>query len=480
MGKSTVSISHLRSLLVALVLVFEWTTPTLAATIHVPADQPTIQAGINVAVDGDTVLLADGTYTGDGNRDVSFLGKKIVVTSEHGPGFTIIDCEGTPDIPHRAFVAVNGEDTSTVISGIAIIGGEASLFSTIGSRYGGALYVSNAGLKIDNCCIEYCSAEFGGGLGMGPGAIVMVNRSTFRYNTCTSLGGAIACYGYPGGAMLSLIGVVISHCIAGHAAGGLYLESTTFSLDRTVLYANWGVDEAGAGMCFDSKIVINSSTIAHNSGGGTRDAFTFANDTLIISNSLISHHEGDSAIGIAGTKNVVLIECTNIFSTAGFGWPDSLAGYYGTNGNISEDPAFCELNTGNLTVYDNSPCLPGNNQCATLIGALDVGCVSTGIDNDNPALLPERVALLQNYPNPFNPSTTIRFFLSTRSFVIVEIFNVLGQRIANLVSVEFPSGEHDVLWNGQSDAGVASPSGVYLCRLRANGVTLSRKLVLAK
>jgi hypothetical protein len=65
----------------------------LAATIHVPADQPTIQAGIDAAVNGDTVLVADGTYTGVGNRDIDFKGKAITVKSENGPENCIIDCE---------------------------------------------------------------------------------------------------------------------------------------------------------------------------------------------------------------------------------------------------------------------------------------------------------------------------------------------------------------------------------------------------
>jgi len=67
-------------------------------TIHVPFDQPTIQAGIIAASDDDTVLVADGIYTGEGNRDIDFLGKLITVQSEHGAESCIIDCEGSEDI----------------------------------------------------------------------------------------------------------------------------------------------------------------------------------------------------------------------------------------------------------------------------------------------------------------------------------------------------------------------------------------------
>ena len=63
---------------------------TKAATIHVPADQPTIQAAIDAAADGDTVLVAPGTYY----EDINFHGKIITVTSEQGAAATVIDAGG--------------------------------------------------------------------------------------------------------------------------------------------------------------------------------------------------------------------------------------------------------------------------------------------------------------------------------------------------------------------------------------------------
>lgn len=70
-----------------------WAGVSIGETIHIPADYLTIQDGIDAAVAGDTVLVADGTYTGDGNKNLKFMGKAITVMSGNGPEWTIIDCE---------------------------------------------------------------------------------------------------------------------------------------------------------------------------------------------------------------------------------------------------------------------------------------------------------------------------------------------------------------------------------------------------
>jgi hypothetical protein len=75
--------------------------------------------------------------------------------------------------------------------------------------------------------------------------------------------------------------------------------------------------------------------------------------------------------------------------------------------------------------------------------------------------IPESFALAQNFPNPFNPSTTIRFALPQNSYVKLEIFNVVGQRVAELVNGELRAGNHQSVWS----ANVAS--GVYIYRLQA-------------
>ncbi len=98
-------------------------TPVLPATRSVRPDgagaAPTIQAAIDQAVDGDTVLVAPGTYTGVGNIDLNFRGKAIVVISEYGAERTIIDCEFG-----GAGVSFNGnEGRNSVLSGFTITRG---------------------------------------------------------------------------------------------------------------------------------------------------------------------------------------------------------------------------------------------------------------------------------------------------------------------------------------------------------------------
>ena len=92
--------------------------------------------------------------------------------------------------------------------------------------------------------------------------------------------------------------------------------------------------------------------------------------------------------------------------------------------------------------------------------------------------LPEQFYLGQNYPNPFNPSTIIPYRLPVSTRVRLEVFNVLGQRMATLVDAEQPAGFHTATWDGTDASGQGVAAGVYLYRLVGDGVRLTRSMVL--
>ena len=94
------------------------------------------------------------------------------------------------------------------------------------------------------------------------------------------------------------------------------------------------------------------------------------------------------------------------------------------------------------------------------------------------APLPARLHLGQNYPNPFNPATIIPYQLPSPARVRLEVFNILGQRVATLVDGERPAGFHTATWNATDVSGRGVGSGVYLYRLLGLGERLTRSMVL--
>jgi len=89
--------------------------------------------------------------------------------------------------------------------------------------------------------------------------------------------------------------------------------------------------------------------------------------------------------------------------------------------------------------------------------------------------IPEKYQLAQNYPNPFNPSTVIEFSLPEQANVQLEVFNILGEKVTDLVNTEMQPGVHKVDFNGEGLA-----SGLYIYRLIAGDVNLVRKMMLLK
>jgi hypothetical protein len=118
-----------------------------------------------------------------------------------------------------------------------------------------------------------------------------------------------------------------------------------------------------------------------------------------------------------------------------------------------------------ITINNNSPDTPVIPVTVDVLTSIDDG-------RDH---LPRQYSLYQNYPNPFNPATSIKFDLPKQSEVRIEIFNILGRKVATVAEGLLPAGYHNVTWDA---SGVSS--GIYFYRLRAGEFTEVRAMTLLK
>lgn len=212
--------------------------PSLSAqvTINVPADQPTIQAGIVVAVSGDTVLVSPGTYL----ENIDFLGKDIVVQSTDGPVVTMIDGSGTTS----CVTFKNAEGPGAALDGFTLTNG----LGTLGAGDGGGVvvYPNSGSIKgarptIRNNIISGCSAAYGGGIYSSKSAPTIV-RNVIYGNTATGQGGGIAILNPSVG--FAEVPIVDHNTVFGNSAGngagiGVWTNATPVILN-TIAWGNNG------------------------------------------------------------------------------------------------------------------------------------------------------------------------------------------------------------------------------------------------
>lgn len=107
--------------------------------------------------------------------------------------------------------------------------------------------------------------------------------------------------------------------------------------------------------------------------------------------------------------------------------------------------------------------------------------VVTAVDDKYPNSTVDKFGLVSNFPNPFNPSTTIEFTLPQQNLVKVEIYNILGSKIATLIdNQELSAGTKRITWNGKNDKGEQVVSGAYIYRITSGDISISKKMMLLK
>jgi len=182
-------------------------------------------------------------------------------------------------------------------------------------------------------------------------------------------------------------------------------------------------------------------------------------------------------------------------STVTITWPDPtyLAGRCDSMFMTFTDP--CSGTPMKINMFtQNSVDIPsayggcGNTGANLNVKIFKFGCNTVDGVQDPPPVKKhiESYSLGQNYPNPFNPTTTLKFDILKTATADISVYNILGQKIATLVTGSLQQGEYTTVWNGQSQSGIAVPSGVYFVRMnaRAEGTgeqfTAVRKILYMK
>ncbi len=278
-----------------------------AATIQVPADQPTIQDAINAAVDGDEVIVAPGVY----NESINFFGKAITVASEQGPGVTTISAVGGSVVTFES-----GEGPGSVIRGFTLRNGN----NTFGA--GVAIWFTSPVVE-DNIITEN-SGTIGGAIFLN-GASPYIGRNLIHNN---SAGGS---------------GFLIT-------AGIAIVNVSSPLIENNVIVNN--LEGAGITLTLpdgaEPRIVNN--VVAGNVGGGIKNDFFGA---ITITNNIIAGNTRGAGI-LTDFGNVPVVAFNDVWNNEGGDYGGILPDLTGTDGNISADPAFVAAASGDFRLLPGS------------------------------------------------------------------------------------------------------------------------------
>jgi len=142
--------------------------------------------------------------------------------------------------------------------------------------------------------------------------------------------------------------------------------------------------------------------------------------------------------------------------------------------SYEQNPVWTYFEEGTYTVYLK---VSDGISIDTEIKTEYINASVTNVENTGEA---ESFNLFQNYPNPFNPSTTISYQLPIASFVSLKIYNLLGKEVRELINEFQFAGNNQSEWNAKDEFGQDVQSGIYFCRLTANGKKFIRKMLLIR
>ncbi len=322
-----------------------------ATTVRVPRDQPTIQAGIDATGEGDTVLVAPGTYSGEGDKNLDFGGVNRVLISEAGAEATVIYC----DQDGGGLYFHSGESAASIVCGFTI--SRAGHYGPPRPCQSGVCCESSSSPTISECVIE-----------LGMEDEITCDASSPTISKCVIGTARDLSYGIGISCKSSASPLVTECTIVGNNDGGVHCSaSTSPTLSRCTITGN-GTDFHGGGViCWNASPILMGCTITENQaglyGGGlycTGSSPTLTNCTISGNISIL-----DRGGGIYCTdSSPVLVNCVlwgDAPNEVEGGTPvlrycDVEGGHAG-KGNIDADPLFRSFYGYDYLLSPGSPCI---------------------------------------------------------------------------------------------------------------------------
>jgi hypothetical protein len=314
----------MRTLVIQMLCAVIWlTAPAGATTITVDwagsGDFTDIQAGIDSASTGDTVVVLVGTYTDAGNRDLDFGGTNLVLMSDAGSATTIIDCGDAG----RGLHFHNGEDTTAVVRGFTIT-------NAVADSGAGAFCESGSDPRFEDCIfLENTAQNHGGGLCCLTSSPI-VRGCTFEGNVANQDGSP---GGYGGGmACLSSASVLIvdTDFVSNQAyylGGGLYAYYSPLTCEGCVFSGNniiqYGSSGGGAALGFSDGATFTGCTFTENGNASTvvgAGLHADASDMTVTDCRFVDNTAGSaSGANLANESDGTITGCTFAGNTTTWG-----------------------------------------------------------------------------------------------------------------------------------------------------------------
>ena len=323
---------------------------TLAETLQVPGDHPTIQQAIDNAANGDLIQVAAGTYHEHG---LAFDDESPLVTiqgtrAKNGALLTTIDAQSQGSV----FQFMGNVGSSTVIKDLVITGGSGTTFQD--SNYGGGIFCFASGPTITGCTITGNLASWGGGIHFDTYSFLTLTDCTISDNIAGFSGGGI----YSVESFITLDSCTISNNIAGSSGGG-FATSEVFpgqtTMNRSLVCANQP-DQVDADQLDLTRICIGESCdFMDGDGDGLLDCHDGCPDDPL------KDEPGACGCGLPDidTDADTILDCDDAFPNDPDEWSDSDGDGLGDNADSAPRGPCC-VNTG--CVFTNE------TQCAALGG----------------------------------------------------------------------------------------------------------------